>query len=202
MANNGVLKFQEVQNAEYSGSHVLKFQGVREIKSNNTERIFPWRSTTHWKLVPNGSNRYDLSLCKVHRVTRVQYDHDDRGLRNLVPAMPLNRIVTRYPEVTAVSDVIEYRDNVPTPIAFLFTSIFWSSWIFYRDFLIACYTAVNCKFLYVLCILNYKRIIFIDCHLVYRVIKTMRIIYLIKKLLLGEFLSFGSRKISVNDLLL
>lgn len=149
-------------------------------------------------------NRCDLSLCKVHRVTRVQYDHDDRGLRNLVPAMPLNRIVPRYPEVTAV---VEHRDNVPTHIAFFLQTSFGVTRFFYRAFLIACYIAVNCKFFYVLCILNYKWIIFIDC-LVYRdqilknSIKMMRVIYLIKKL--GQFPPFGNKRIRiiVNDLLL
>lgn len=67
--------------------------------------------------MPNGSNRCDLSLCKVHRVTHVQYDHDDRGLRNLVPAMPLNRIVPCLSRSnTVVSGVVKCRDNVSTHI--------------------------------------------------------------------------------------
>ena len=111
---------------------MLKFQGIREIKSKISKRIFPWRSATHWRLVPNGSNRCDLSLCKVHHVTHVQYDHDDRGLCNLVPAMSLNRIVPRLSRSnTAVSSVIKCQDNKSTHITSfsVFTCIVSSKWI-------------------------------------------------------------------------
>jgi len=66
----------------------------------------------HWRPVSNRSNRCNPSLYKVCSITRVQYDRDDRGLRNLAPATSMNRIVLSLSRKNKIfSDVVNRWDS-------------------------------------------------------------------------------------------